>query len=125
ARPGRAVELVNVKPLQPRRPGRDAIVPVAAVAGLALVIALLHGGSLGYGLYLDDWAHFRQLRAADWSLGGLVDACRLELVGGAIEMWWLPETTLRFFRPVAFGLMKLVYTLSGWSPVAAHAASLG
>lgn len=91
---------------------------------LALIILFFHGPSLGYGLFMDDWAHAAQLRAADWSLGSLVDACRLELVGGVCGIWWLPETTLRFFRPVAFGLMKLVYTLSDWSPAAAHAASL-
>lgn len=73
---------------------------------------------------MDDHAHFRQLRECDWSLSGLTDACRLELVGGVVELWWLPECTLRFFRPVALGLMKLTYTLTGWSPAAMHVASL-
>ncbi len=73
---------------------------------------------------MDDYAHVQQLRAADWSLSGLVDACRLELVGGVVHYWFLPETTLRFFRPLAFGLMKLAYTLSDWSPFALHLASL-
>jgi hypothetical protein len=98
--------------------------PVAAVVSLAALIFLLHGRCLDYGLFMDDYAHFRQLRACDWSLRGLTDACRLELVGGVIELWWLPETTLRFFRPVAFGLMKLAYTLVGWNPAAMHTVSL-
>jgi hypothetical protein len=98
--------------------------PVAAVVSLAAMIFLLHGRCLDYGLFMDDYAHFRQLRACDWSLRGLTNACRLELVGGVIELWWLPETTLRFFRPVAFGLMKLAYTLVGWNPAAMHAVSL-
>jgi hypothetical protein len=95
-----------------------------SVLGLVIVIAIAHGPSLWYGQYLDDLPHAAQLREAEWTLRSLVDACRLELVGGAVDMWWLPDTTLRFFRPVAFGLMKLVYTLSDWNPVAAHAASL-
>lgn len=98
--------------------------PAAAVGGLAILVAWLHGPSLGDGLFLDDWAHYRQLRECDWSLAGLTDACRLELVGGIVELWWMPECTLRFFRPVAFGTMKLVYTLSDWEPAALHAASL-
>jgi hypothetical protein len=94
------------------------------VAGLLAVILATHALCLSRGLMLDDHAHVRQLRAADWTLAGLSDACRLELVGGVIDLWWLPDVTLRFFRPVAFGLMKLTYTLSGWSPTALHAASL-
>ncbi len=95
-----------------------------AVLGLAALVAALHGGSVGGGLFMDDYAHRRQLRESGWSLAGLTDACRLELVGGVAEVWWLPETTLRFFRPVAFGLMRLEYVLTGWSPAALHVASL-
>ena len=94
------------------------------VLALGVVIGALHGRALHYGLFMDDYAHFQQLRACDWSLRGLTDACRLELVGGVIDLWWLPEVTLRFFRPVSFGVMKLTYTLFGWSPVALHVASL-
>ena len=109
--------------LSPRpRPGRAYW--FWAVVGLAIPIFALHGWSITQGLFLDDHAHFKQLRAADWTLRDLVDACRLELVGDQIEMWWLPKTTLRFFRPVAFGVMKLEYTLSGWNPAAAHVVSL-
>lgn len=97
---------------------------VTAVVSLAALIYALQGQSLAYGLFMDDHAHFRQLQQCDWSLAGLTGACRLELVGGTIELWWLPETTLRFFRPVTFGLMKLTYTLTGWSPEAMHASSL-
>lgn len=95
-----------------------------ALVGLALPIAALHGRALDYGLFMDDYAHYRQLRDCGWSLGELTRACYLELTGGVIELWWMPECTLRFFRPVSFGLMKLTYTLSGWSPVAMHVASL-
>jgi len=96
-----------------------------AAVGLAALIFLLHRPALRYGLFMDDYAHFRQLRDCGWSLGDLTGACRLELVGGVIDLWWMPECTLRFFRPVAFGLMKLTYVLTGWSPTAMHSASLG
>lgn len=97
----------------------------AGIVALLALILLLHGSSLDHGLFMDDHAHFRQLREADWSFGALVDACRLELVGGVIDLWFLPECTLRFFRPLAFGVMKLTYTLGGWEPLVMHAASLG
>jgi hypothetical protein len=91
---------------------------------IAIPILALHGRSLGYGLFMDDYPHYVQLREAGWSLGELTEACRLELNGGIAEVWWLPQFTLRFFRPVSFGLMKLTYTLSGWDPLGAHIASL-
>ena len=95
-----------------------------AVIGLAALIFVLHGRAVTYGLFMDDYAHYRQLGECGWSLGELTRACQLELVGGVIELWWMPECTLRFFRPLAFGIMKLTYTLSGWSPAAMHVASL-
>lgn len=91
---------------------------------LGALIAAFHGRSIRNGLFLDDHAHFDQLRECGWSLGELTRACRLELFGGALEAWWMPEVTLRFFRPVAFGLMKLTYTLTGWQAGPMHVASL-
>ncbi|MGE3181129.1 MAG: hypothetical protein AB7N71_05815, partial [Phycisphaerae bacterium] len=99
---------------------------VLILGSLAAAILLVHGVSLQGGLFMDDYAHIRQLREADWSVEGLAAACRLALVGeGDIaEMWWMPECTLRFFRPISFGIMKLTYQVSGWNPTALHAASL-
>ncbi|MGE0478881.1 MAG: hypothetical protein AB7Q17_00285 [Phycisphaerae bacterium] len=104
----------------------DSSRPRSALIVLAIgaLIAALHSPALNDGLFMDDHAHYRQLRAADWSLSGLTDACRLELNGGPFEMWWMPPALLRFFRPVSFALMKLTYTLTDWNPLAAHAASL-
>jgi hypothetical protein len=98
---------------------------IAAILALAVLIGALHGRSLSYGLFMDDHAHYRQLRECGWSLGELTRAGHLELVGGVIELWWMPDCTLRFFRPLAFGLMKLTYALSGWSPTVMHVTSLG
>jgi hypothetical protein len=91
---------------------------------LAACILAAHGSALGLGLFMDDHAHWRQLREAGWSLPDLAAACRLELIGGTIDIWWLPDVTLRFFRPVAFGLMKASYTLVDWAAPPMHAFSL-
>ncbi len=94
------------------------------VLALTLLIAGFHGRALDYGLFMDDYAHYQQLRECGWSLGDLAWACHLELTGGIIDLWWMPECTLRFFRPLAFGIMKLTYTLTDWNPRAMHVASL-
>lgn len=110
-------------PQQPRRL-HPALRDAAALAGLIGLILLCHAGSLHYGLFMDDHVHFQQLQDCDWSFAGLTDACRLEIVGGIVDVWFLPDCTLRFFRPLAFGLMKLTYTLAGWDPLGMHVASL-
>lgn len=97
---------------------------ICALLALAVLIALLHGRSIHYGLFMDDYAHIRQLREADWSVRGLTAACRLDLVPEILDAWWLPEIRLRFFRPVSFALMKLTYALAGWNPAAMHVASM-
>jgi len=111
-------------PVEQKKPAPRRAWLIGAVLGLAALIGLLHGRSVGYGLFMDDHAHYRQLRACGWSLAELTRACRLELVGGVIELWWLPECTVRFFRPLAFGVMKLAYTLGGWNPAVLHVLSL-
>jgi hypothetical protein len=103
---------------------RAALQTGAAIGLLAALILIIDGGSLNNGLFMDDYAHFQQLQESDWSLAGLTNACRLELVGGVLDLWFLPDCTLRFFRPLAFGTMKLLYTLGNWNPVVLHAASL-
>lgn len=115
-------EIRHPTPLLPTaRAGRHFLF---AVLALGLIIAALHGRCVFHGLFLDDHAHFRQLRAASWTLTDLVGACRLELVGGALDVWFLPDCTLRFFRPVSFAFMKLMYELSDWNPALLHVTSL-
>lgn len=97
----------------------------AGLLFLAALILALHHPCLDHGLFMDDHAHYRQLGECGWSLADLTRACRLELIGGVCQIWFLPDVTLRFFRPLAFGLMKLTYVLSDWEPAALHAASLG
>ena len=80
-----------------RQPGQDRRFPAMTTrhhSTLAALIGGMHGRSVTHGLFLDDHAHLRQLQECGWSLRELTDACRLELVGGVIDIWWLPETTL-------------------------------
>ena len=115
---------MNAKATQAGTRARRLAPQIAAFLSLAALIAVSHGRSLRYGLFMDDYAHFRQLQECGWSIGELAAACRLELVGGILETWSMPDITLRFFRPLAFGLMKLTYSLCGWSPGVMHVASL-
>lgn len=92
--------------------------------GIAALVCIAHGGSLQNGLWLDDHAHFQNLRRSDWSFSSAVRASRLEIVGEVMELWGQRREALWFFRPVAFWLMKLSYTLTGWQPAPMHAFSL-
>jgi hypothetical protein len=105
------------------RRARPSWLTIAAV--VALFIAVGHAWSLDTGLFLDDHAHFAHLREANWSFQGAVDASRLGIMGDVMDLWGRGEKGLRFFRPVAFWVMKLEYTAIGWRPAAMHGFSLG
>ncbi|MHC4796348.1 MAG: hypothetical protein ACYTF1_06855, partial [Planctomycetota bacterium] len=91
---------------------------------ILLAVILLHGGSLHYGLLLDDFNHRAELRDIDWSLKSLIDASHLGGPDHRVLMWWQEDADLFFFRPLSFFLMKLEYTLCGWRTSVMHACSL-
>lgn len=94
---------------------------------LALLIAVVagaHGFSLTCGLWLDDHLHYQQLRKAGWNFHDLVAASTLDAGVQRVRFWGSTTHELRFFRPVAFALMKAEYTLIGWRPGAMHAFNL-
>jgi len=91
---------------------------------VAALVAAGHGWSLSCGLFLDDHAHYRQLRQGDWSYRSAVAAARLGIVGDVMDLWSRHEAGLRFYRPVAFWLLRAEYTLTGWRPAGVHAFSL-
>jgi hypothetical protein len=91
---------------------------------VAALVGLVHSCSLRTGLFLDDHAHFRQLRDGDWSYRSAVAAARLGIVGDVMDLWSHHETGLRFYRPIAFWLMRAEYTLVGWRPAGMHVFSL-
>jgi hypothetical protein len=88
---------------------------------------LVHGWSLGDGLFLDDHWHQNRLRSADWSLREFLDIGTIE-PKRFIETWW-QERAVRwdYARPVSFALMKAIHSVwgdgDGWV-VALHAASV-
>lgn len=84
-----------------------------------------HIWSIPTGLFLDDHSHYARLKAAGWSLDDMVASARLGIVGDVLDLWGRHESGLQFFRPVAFWLMKLEYTLAGWQPAVMHGFSLG
>ena len=93
--------------------------------GLAVLVLAAHGFSLEADLFLDDHAHFAQLRESDWSFRSAVDSARLGIVGDVMDLWGRKVVGLRFFRPVAFWILRIEYTIADWNPVWMHAFSLG
>ncbi|MBN1489534.1 MAG: hypothetical protein JXA69_06410 [Phycisphaerae bacterium] len=91
---------------------------------VGVLVALGHAWSIPTGLFLDDHAHYRQLRDGDWSYRSAVAAARLGIVGDVMDLWSNHEAGLRFYRPVAFWLMRVEYTLGGWRPAIMHVFSL-
>lgn len=98
---------------------------MATAVVVLLFILVGHIWSIDTGLFLDDHAHYAHLRESPWTIQGLVEASRLGIVGDVMDLWGRREAGLRFFRPVAFAIMKLEYTLVGWHPLPMHLLSLG
>lgn len=94
------------------------------VGVVALFVVLGHGPSVQTGLYLDDYAHFEHLRDGDWSYRSAVDSARLGIVGEVLDLWGRQEAGLRFYRPIAFWVMRAEYTLVAWNPIGMHVLSL-
>ncbi|MBI4581336.1 MAG: hypothetical protein HY718_16665, partial [Planctomycetes bacterium] len=95
------------------------------VFAVALFVALGHGWSVNTGLYLDDYAHFEHLKAGDWSYRSAVESSRLGIVGEVLDLWGRQEAGLRFYRPIAFWIMRAEYTVVHWRPLPMHLLSLG
>ena len=114
--------LPDLRPGGSERVGRIDWLTVALVIGLA--VAGGHGWSVVSGLYLDDHAHHQHLREGDWSFRSAVDSAELGIVGDVLDLWGRREAGLRFFRPIAFWIMRAEYTLGGWRPEVVHLFSL-
>ncbi len=91
---------------------------------IVLAVAALHGRCLDTGFMLDDHSHRAELRAGGWSVRAMIDASHLGGERRRVRMWWQDQADQRFFRPVAFFLMKLEYVAGGWRPGPMHAFSL-
>lgn len=99
-----------------------------------LVVAgtVLHVGALRTGFLLDDFIHNAMLHGSfpaprhPLDLYNFVDdSDRAQLMERGILPWWThPELTIRFFRPLASGLIWLDHQLFGASAFAMHLHSL-
>jgi len=87
---------------------------------VALVVLSGYLWSIQSGLWLDDHMHFYHLKELDWSFQSAVDSARLGIVGEVIDLWGRSEAGLEFFRPIAFWIMKIEYTLVNWQPIGMH-----
>jgi len=84
-----------------------------------------HVWSIDSGLYLDDHAHYQHLLRGDWSFKSAIESSRLGIIGQVFDLWGRKEDGLLFFRPIAFWIMKVEYTLARWDPLGMHAFVLG
>ena len=99
---------------------------VAAIAGLALVVLLTHGGSLFDGLFFDDYWHRHTLQSYGWGFQDLVESATFNLPGRLVHLWWQDQPLQwRYARPVAMFFMKIEVLLSCGNPVGVHAFALG
>lgn len=99
--------------------------PIVRLLLVVATVAVAHGYSVTSGLWLDDHLHFQQLRQARWNYQDLVDASRLDPPAtDRVRFWGTAGQSLRFYRPVAFAVMKAEYTLVGWRPGPMHVLNL-
>lgn len=92
---------------------------------LAAFVLIGHIWGVNTGLYLDDYAHVEHLKQGDWSYHSAVNASRLGIVGEVLDLWGRQEAGLRFYRPVAFWVMRGEYEMVGWRASPMHLFSLG
>ena len=96
----------------------------AAIVVILIAGALAHGWALFDGLFLDDHLHLLRYQEPGWSWDWLLNATTVK-PDEFIESWWQTRTIeWHYTRPVAILAAKLVYRLSGGSPIALHALSL-
>jgi len=106
-------------------PTREPVSRLGMAAIVGFFVILGHATSIDTGLFLDDHAHYEHLHKLDWSFKSAVESSRLGIVGDVIDLWGRKEAGLRFFRPLAFWIMKIEYTIGHWHPAVMHIFSIG
>ncbi len=94
------------------------------IALVALFVVTGYVQSLRFGLWFDDHSHFVHLKNDGWSHKEAVEAAYLAVPGEVMDYWGRSESLIRYYRPVAFTLMKIEYTLAGWRPEIMHGFSM-
>jgi hypothetical protein len=105
-------------------PRRDAITRPVMGLLVGLFVLVGYAQSLTLGLWLDDHPHFLHLKEMDWGYRGAVEEAFLAIPGEVSDFWGRTEPPIRFYRPVAFTLMKIQYTLGRWRPEIMHGFSM-
>lgn len=106
-------------------PRASARADLLAIAGLIAVVFITHAGSLGDGLFFDDYWHRAQLHNLGWGFDDLVESATFDLPGELANLWWQDQPLQwRYARPVAMLFMKIELLLSGGSPVGVHVCAL-
>jgi hypothetical protein len=94
--------------------------------GLLVIVVAAHGVSLWDGLFFDDHWHRAAFRNYGWSPSDLVESATIDLSGNLNHLWWQEAPAVwRYPRPVAMGLAKAEFVLSGGNPLIIHACALG
>jgi hypothetical protein len=91
---------------------------------IAFFVVVGYVQSLGFGLWLDDHAHFLHLRERGWGYRDAIEEAYLAIPGEVSDCWGRTEPPIRFYRPVAFTLMKIEYHIAHWRPAIMHGFSL-
>lgn len=96
-----------------------------AILGLFAVVLVTHAGSLGDGLFFDDYWHRATLRELGWGFDDLTESATFNLPGRLANLWWQEQPLQwRYARPVAMLFMKIELLLSSGNPVGVHACAL-
>ena len=91
---------------------------------LAMAVIVVHGWSLTDGLSLDDHWHYHRLRTGDRGLAALWSATTID-VDDLADLWFKDKPArFKYARPLAVALMRWVYQIGGWHPIAIHAFSI-
>lgn len=109
----------------PGCPAGELITRPLMAALVALFVVTGYAASPRFGLWFDDHAHFLHLKEAGWSHRRAVEAAYLAVPGEVMDYWGRSEPLIRYYRPVAFTLMKVEYVLAGWRPEIMHGFSMG
>lgn len=96
----------------------------AALIIIAAAVVIVHGPSLGDGLFLDDHWHQLQYEQRGWSVRELLDATTIEPARFMHSWWQDRQVRWQYARPLWVALAKGVYDLSDANVAAQHAVSV-
>jgi len=112
------------KPPEAVRAAGDPISRPLMVALVSFFVIAGYAQSVRFGLWFDDHPHFLHLKERGWSHKDAVETAYLAVPGEVMDYWGRSEPLIRYYRPVAFTLMKIEYIIAGWRPEIMHLFSM-